>query len=104
MDLAGKITHNFELENFPLGGYEPQGIAINFSPDEAEYLVLLAHSNNLGSRTLLNIISPKGEIIYQEIVVGTTAFTSLNVPDKNKEVLIIGGDSGNLFEYEMKTN
>jgi len=104
MDLAGKITHNFELENFPLGGYEPQGIAVNFSPDEAEYLVLLAHSNNLGSRTLLNIISPKGDIIYQEIVVGTTAFTSLNVPDRNKEVLIIGGDSGKLFEYEIKTN
>ena len=102
MDLAGKITHNFELENFP--GFESQGIAVKFSPDEAEYLVLLAHSKNLGSRTLLNIISPKGEIIYQEIVVGTTAFTSLNVPDKNKEVLIIGGDSGNLFEYEMRTN
>ena len=107
MDLAGKITHNFELENFPLGGYELQGIAVKFSPDEDEYLVLLAHSNQFppfDSRTLLNIISPKGEIIYQEIVVGTTAFTSLNVPDKNKEVLIMGGDSGNLFEYEMKTN
>ena len=107
MDLAGKIAHNFELENFPLGGYELQGIAVKFSPDEDEYLVLLAHSNQFppfDSRTLLNIISPKGEIIYQEIVAETTAFTSLNVPDKNKEVLIMGGDSGNLFEYEMKTN
>ena len=107
MDLAGKIAHNFELENFPLGGYELQGIAVKFSPDEDEYLVLLAHSNQFppfDSRTLLNIISPKGEIIYQEIVVETTAFTSLNVPDRSKEVLIIGGDSGKLFEYEMKTN
>ena len=104
MDLSGKIVYQFKLENFPLY-HSPQGIAVKFSPSENEYLVLLAHSRSAVGRTQLNIISPAGKIIYQEIINTTYGLISLEISDKNKEVLIMGGGgSGEVLEDEMTTD
>ena len=104
MDFTGHIVYQFELENFPVY-YSPQGIAVKFLPNEKEYFVLLAHSSSSVGRTQLNIISPSGEIVYQEITNQTYGLISVNVAEKNKEVLIIGGgESGEILEYEMTTN
>ena len=104
MDLAGKIVYQFKLENFPLY-HSPQGIAVKFTPGENEYLVLLAHSRSAVGRTQLNIISPADKAIYQEIINTTYGLISLEISDKNKEVLIMGGGgSGEVLEYEMTTD
>ena len=104
MDLSGKIIYQFKLENFPLY-HLPQGIAVKFSPNENEYFVLLAHSRSSVGLTQLNIISPEGKIIYQEIINQTHGIISLDISDKSKEVLIVGGGgSGEILEYEMTTN
>ena len=104
MDFTGNIVYQFELESFPVY-HSPQGTAVRFLPNENEYFVLLAHSRSSVGRTQLNIISPAGKIIYQEITNQTHGLISINVSDKNKEVLIIGGgESGEILEYEMTTN
>ena len=99
MYLSGKITCHFKLGNFPLY-HLPQGIAVRFSPNENEYFVLLVHSSSSVGCTQLNIISPEDEIINT-----TYGLISLDISDKNKEVLIIGGSgSGEVLEYEMTIN
>jgi len=103
MDLSGKVVYEFRLENFPLY-HAPQGVAVNFSPTESEYMVLLAHSRSSVGLTQLNIISPDGRIIYQEIINDADGFIPLDISDKNKEVLIIGDGHKKVLEYKMTTN
>ena len=103
IELSRKVIYEFKLENFPLY-HSPQGIAVKFSPNENEYIVLLAHSSSSLGLTQLNIISPDCKIIYQEIINNADGFMTLNSPENNKEVFIIGDGYKRVLEYSMIGN
>ena len=100
-DLEGNKEFEFKLDNFPLY-HSPQAIAVKFRPNEKEYLVILAHSRSADYLTQLNIVSPEGKIIYQEIIKGTSGLASLYRPENKSEVLIIGDGSIRILEYRIR--
>lgn len=101
LDMKGNKIHEFKLKDFPLY-HAPNAVAVKFRPGEKEYLVLLAHSRSRFRLTQLNIISPEGQIIYQEIINGTKGLAPLFRKEKNSEVLIIGDGFKQVLEYSLQ--
>ena len=103
IDLYGKIVHEFELGH-SLKFHWPQGLAVRFSPNSNEYLIILTHSKSALGLTKLSIISPDCKIIYQEIINNADGFIKLYSPGTKKEVLIIGDGDKRVLEYSLLDN
>jgi hypothetical protein len=102
MDLGGSIVFEYKLENFPLY-HAPQGIVVKFFADNPPFLVVLAYSRSSVGLSQVNIFSPEGKLIYQEIIEGNASM--LAKPDKRtgEEVLLVGGSKG-VWEYTFRKN
>ena len=101
LDMKGNKIHEFKLKDFPLY-HSPTAVAVKLKPDENEYLVITANSRSALSLTQLNIISPEGEIIYQEIIKKTDGMMPFYSKEKKSEVLLIGDGSSQVLEYSMQ--
>ena len=101
LDLSGKKVYEFKLKKFPLY-HGPNAVSVKFKPDEKEYLVLLAHSRSSIQLTQINIISPEGEIIYQEVINKSFGLAPLYKKERNSEVLIIGNGTKEILEYSLE--
>ena len=75
-----------------------KGTGVNFKEGK-NYLAVITETRPHYNRSILWIFSPKGDLIYKEVICSTEAIVAMKDKEKNKEYLLVGGcDSINKYE------
>ncbi len=100
INFKGQIIFQYKIDNFQ-SYHPPQALTVRFEKTKQPYLVILLHSRSALGVSQLNIISPNGELVYQEIIKSTNGICINNDPESMREVLLVGNGQKGLFEYKM---
>jgi hypothetical protein len=100
LDLNGKDLFRYKLST-SWSYYGPQGLAVRFNKENEPYLVVLGHAKAPSYLTQLNIFSPSGALVYQEILHRTQGLCSSACANSDTEKLIIGNGNSKILEYSM---
>jgi hypothetical protein len=97
----GEILFQYDITNFP-SYHPPQGVQVKFEADKQPYLAILLHARSSVRKSQLCIFSPKGDLIYQEVLDATEGISIRTDKNKRVETLLVGNGQEGLFEYSIK--
>ncbi|MDQ7787817.1 MAG: hypothetical protein RDU01_09420 [Thermodesulfovibrionales bacterium] len=109
MDLDGKVILKYCYEqewffNLPFGNYfyilAVRATPIKLRINEEPYLAVITDFASYISRTMLNIFSPSGELVYQELLKSTTGLNVIQ-NDDGTESLLVGDGGENVWLYTV---
>lgn len=79
-----------------------RGIDVKLAKDEKPYLVVLTDFRAALGKTMISVFSPKGSLVYQEMLRNTRGINKLPNEDGSESILI--GDDENVWIYSLKKN
>ena len=77
-----------------------KGTGVNFKGGK-RYLAVITETRPHYNRSILWIFSPKGDLIYKEVICSTEAITAVKDESSNKEYILVGG-CNSINKYEMR--
>jgi len=111
IDLDGKIILQYEYEkewftkiSFLRSSFEIfdiRGVPVKLDAKEEPYLAVITDFRSYISRAMLNIFSPSGKLVYQELLNSTRAISAIDNPD-GSQGLIVGDGPQNVWIYDKK--
>jgi hypothetical protein len=113
--LIGEGFFRWNIHLFSLGGidifnyklsiywsyYGPQGVGVRFNKEEAPYLAILGHAKVPAYLSQLNIFSPSGELVYQEVLGKTRGLCVNSCAKDGNQVLLIGDGNTTVWAYSV---
>jgi hypothetical protein len=104
LDLNGNIlfTKKLRYPHWVKWVSNPKGIAVAFNKDKAPYLAVLANTKASVGLSQLNIFSPQGELIYQDILRYSNGICVNDSVKDQREVLLVGDNGTAVWEYSLK--
>lgn len=101
MDLDGNIIFKHKMKK-DFWGYMDvighQGVSVKFKANERPYLAVLTKYRQASKRSMLSVFSPKGELIYQELLISSDGISAIENSD-NSESLLVGEGREKVWIY-----
>lgn len=99
-NLRGIDIFNYRLSIF-WSYYGPQGVGVRFHKEGAPFLAILGHAKVPEYLSQLNIFSPSGELVYQEVLGKTRGLCVSSRAKDGNQVLLVGDGNTTVWEYSL---
>lgn len=81
--------------------FEIRGAPVKLDVNKKAYLAVITDFRSYVSKTMLNIFSPEGQLVYQELLNSTRGMATVENAD-GSESLLLGDGAENVWFYELK--